>query len=307
VRRIQQYARLRPDEAFVVVDPNQIVEEALKITQPRWEEMITQEHRPLQLRRGLGPVALISGRPAALTEVMTNLILNAFDAMPDGGTLSISTGLAPGGDVLVTVADTGVGMSDAVSRRIFEPFFSTKGEAGSGLGLAMAYSIVKRHGGDIRVESAPGRGATFTLTFPPGTPSRPSAMARPAPASVRRHARVLVVDDDPQVLATFEDLLESFGHATTAASTGAAGLEAYARERFDVVVADVGMPVVSGWEFAERLRAVDPRVALVFVTGWGLREEDTARLDALGVKHCLYKPVKPAELDAAIQAILRAT
>jgi PAS domain S-box-containing protein len=303
VRRIQQFARLRPDEQFVAVDLNRIVEEAVAITRPRWEETIAQENRPLQLRLDLGPIAPISGRPAALTELMTNLILNAIDAMPRGGTLAIGTRRSADGGVTCTVADTGVGIPAAVSARIFEPFFSTKGDAGSGLGLAMVYSIVKRHRGDIRVDSEPGQGATFTLTFPPGESPGGAQGAEASPAA-RRLGRVLVVDDDPQVLEAFTELLQSFGHATTGVLDGTAGLNACAHDRFDVILSNVGMPDMNGWEFATRLRSTHPDVALLFVTGWGLREEDHARLDALGVKRCLFKPVQPDELDRAVQAAL---
>src|SRR5438876_569595 len=158
VRRIQTFARLRPEEQFIAVDVNQIVQDAVAITRPRWEEKIAHDRRPLHLRLDVGTVESIHGRPAALTEAMTNLILNALDAMPDGGTLRIATRQEQGGPVTITVGDSGVGMSEAVRQRVFEPFFSTKGEAGSGLGLSMAYSIVRRHGGDIHVDSQPGRG-----------------------------------------------------------------------------------------------------------------------------------------------------
>jgi CheY-like chemotaxis protein len=223
--------------------------------------------------------------------------------MPDGGTLTITTRKRTGGGVVLAIADTGVGIPEAVSHRIFEPFFSTKGEGGSGLGLAMVYSIVTRHGGDIRVDSEPGHGATFTLTFPAGTPAR-RAETTPAPAGARRAARVLVVDDDPQVLGTFTELLQSFGYVITAVSSGAAALSTYARDRFDIVLTNLGMAGMNGWEFAERLRSADRDVTLMFVTGWGLREEDYARLEGLGVKRCLFKPVQPDELDGAIQSVL---
>jgi PAS domain S-box-containing protein len=304
VRRIQQFARLRPDEQFVAVNMNEIVEEAVAITRPRWEEKIAQENRPLDLRLDLGTIPPMSGRPAALTELMTNLILNAIDAMPDGGTLSITTRRAEDGGVTATVADTGVGIPEAVSRRIFEPFFSTKGEGGSGLGLAMVYSIVTRHGGDIRVDSEPGHGAAFTLTFPPGTLVTRSENVPPSTWS-RRHGRVLVVDDDPQVLATLTELLQSYGYAITGVSSGTAALGAHAPGRFDLVLTDIGMAGMNGWDFAERLRAIDPDVQMFVVTGYGLREEDYARLDTLGVKRCLFKPVQPDELDSAIQSALR--
>ena len=303
VRRIQQFARLRPDEEFVPVDVNKIVHDAIAIIRPRWEEKLAHENRRLDLRLDLVEVPNVNGRPAALTEVMTNLFLNAIDAMPEGGVLSVATRRDAGNDAVIVVRDSGTGMPSAVRRRIFEPFFSTKGEGGSGLGLAMAYSIVKRHGGEIRVESELGQGTAFTLTFP-GAAETSEPSETPATAAPRQTARVLVVDDDPQVLATLAELLRGLGHRVTAAPSGPAGLAAHARDRFDVVLTNLGMAGMNGWEFAERLRAVDRQVALLFITGWGLREEDNPRLSALKVQRCLFKPIPPPDLDAAIQSAL---
>jgi len=303
VRRIQQFARLRPDEQFVRVDINQIVQDSVAITRPRWEEKIAHESRPLELRLDLQATEFPQGRPAALTEVLTNLILNAMDAMPHGGTLTITTHHTAGRDVRVTVADTGIGMSESVRQRIFEPFFSTKGEAGSGLGLSMAYSIVRRHAGEILVDTAPSAGTTFTLIFPVGPESL--APASPAqPTGTRRHARILVVDDDSQVLSSITEMLRSVGHTVSPSSTGRAAIAEYQPGRFDIVITNIGMAGMNGWEVAERLRAIDTGVPLLFITGWGLREEDHARLGALGVNRCLFKPLGPTDLDAAVQEAL---
>ena len=302
VRRIQQFARLRPDERFMPVDVNHIVEDAVAITRPRWEEKIAHESRPMDLRLDLRAKQHIHGRSAALTEVMTNLVLNAMDAMPEGGTLSIASKDVADA-VVVVVTDTGIGMPEQVRRRVFEPFFSTKGESGSGLGLSMAYSIIRRHGGDIRVESEPGRGATFTLTVPTAreAPAPPPAPSTPPP---RRAARILLVDDEPQVLSALAELLQAAGHEVSAAASGAAALKIYVPGRYDVVLTNVGMAGMNGWEVAERVRAVDAKVPVVFITGWGLREEERARLSALRVQRCLFKPVRPDELDAAVQAAI---
>jgi CheY-like chemotaxis protein len=235
----------------------------------------------------------------------TNLLLNAIDAMPNGGRLTVTTRTDKRGWVVLTVADTGIGMSETVRRRIFEPFFSTKGEAGSGLGLAMVYSIVKRHGGEIRVDSEPGKGATFTITLPAATEAL-SEQRAPDQEGPRRLARVLMVDDDPQVLSTLAELLSTLGHTITQAKSGPVALELYAPGGFDVVLSNVGMAGMNGWEFAGRLREVDVSVPILFITGWGLREEDHARLVAMKIHRCLFKPVRPAELDAAIQAALPA-
>jgi PAS domain S-box-containing protein len=303
VRRIQTFARLRPEERFMPLNVNQVVEDALAITRPRWEEKIAHDRLPLTQKLELRATRVIHGRSAALAEVMTNLILNAMDAMPDGGTLGIGTGDTPDG-VVITVADTGVGMPEHVRRRIFEPFFSTKGEAGSGLGLSMAYSIVRRHGGEIRVDSEAGRGTTFSLSLPEA-PETTDNEAPPARNGVRRAARVLLVDDDPQVLSALVALLEVSGHSVSAAVSGGAALKVYDVGRYDVVLTNVGMAGMNGWEFAERLRALDPTVPMLFITGWGLREEDRARLGALRIQRCLFKPVRPEELDSAIQSALQ--
>jgi CheY-like chemotaxis protein/anti-sigma regulatory factor (Ser/Thr protein kinase) len=300
VRRIQQFARLRPDEQFVGVDINQIVQDAVAITRPRWEENIARDSRALKLSLELKADALIQGRPAALSEVLTNLILNAMDAMPEGGRLTIGTRHTPAREVRVTVSDTGIGMTETIRQRIFEPFYSTKGEGGSGLGLSMAYSIVRRHGGEIHVDSEPGVGTTFTLTFPV---ARETAIPEtPPPAAEGRHQfRVLVVDDNAQVLSTLAEMMRRVGHTVTPAITARGALQDYTPGAFDIVVTNIGMADMNGWEFAERLRARDARVPLLFITGWGLREEDRARLAGLGVHRCLFKPVRPEDLDAALQ------
>jgi CheY-like chemotaxis protein len=302
VRRIQQFARLRPDEQFVSVDVNDIVQNAAAITRPRWAERIAQDNRTVDLRLNLAPVPPIHGRPAALTEMMTNLILNAMDAMPDGGTLTVDT-REEKGSVVIAVRDTGAGMSEEVRRRIFEPFFSTKGEGGSGLGLSMTYAIVKRHEGDIVVDSEPGRGTTFTLRFPVAAEAPPEATS-PADDRPRVTARVLVVDDEPQVLSTLVDLLESVGHAPTPSTRADEALASYMPGVYDVVLSNIGMAGMNGWEFVERLRAVDARIPVLFVTGWGLRDQEHARLGALNVSSCLFKPLRAGELDAAIQTAL---
>jgi PAS domain S-box-containing protein len=303
VRRIQQFARLRPDEEFVPVDVNHVVRDAMAITRPRWEERHARGRHPLHLELQLGDVPTISGRPAALTEVMTNLLLNAMDAMPDGGTLTITTRAGQDRTAVLTVRDTGIGMSEAIQQRIFEPFFSTKGESGSGLGLSMAYSIVKRHGGEIGVESEPGKGTTFTLVFAGETRAVQTA-PRAEPSGTSRAARVLLVDDEPKVRDTLAELLAATGHRVTPVAGGQAALAEFARGRFDAVISNLGMAGMNGWELAERLRAADPDVAILFVTGWGLREEEMTRMESLGVSRCLFKPVRPEELDAAVRAAL---
>jgi PAS domain S-box-containing protein len=305
VRRIQKFARLRPDEPFVSMDLNQVVRDSLAITRPRWEEKKVKGGVPLQLELDLGPVPVVMGRPAELNEVLTNLVLNAIDAMPKGGTLRIRTRLGDHRHAVITVADTGMGMSEDVRKRVFDPFFTTKGEEGTGLGLSVSHSIVERHGGDLRVDSRPGEGTTFTITLPIGmVPTGESTAGGEARSD--RKGRILLVDNDPQVLSILGEMLKDAGHHVLPVPSGPEALRVFVPSGFDLVITNVGMPEMSGWDVAERLRASDPHVPVIFITGWGLQEEDQARCRRLGISALLFKPVPPAELHRTVQVALAA-
>ncbi len=305
VRRIQKFARLRPDEPFVTMDLNQVVRDSLAITRPRWEEKKVKGGVPLQLELELGPVPVVMGRPAELNEVITNLVLNAIDAMPKGGTLRIRTRLGDHRHAVITVADTGMGMSDEVRKKVFDPFFTTKGEEGTGLGLSVSHSIVERHGGDLKVDSRPGEGTTFTITLPIGMSPTGEATTGGEP-SVERKGRILLVDNDPQVLSILGEMLKDAGHHVLPVPSGPEALRVFVPSGFDLVITNVGMPEMSGWDVAEQLRSRDPDVPVIFITGWGLQEEDQARCRRLGITALLFKPVPPPELHRKVQVALAA-
>jgi PAS domain S-box-containing protein len=303
VRRIQKFARLRPEEPFVPMDLNQIIRDSLAITRPRWEEKKVKGGVPLQLELDLGPVPVVMGRPAELNEVITNLVLNAIDAMSKGGTLRLRTRLGDHRHAIITVADTGMGMSEEVRKRVFDPFFTTKGEEGTGLGLSVSHSIVERHGGDLRVDSRPGEGTTFTISLPIGM--TPTGQSTPGgQADGERKGRVLLVDNDPQVLSILGEMLKDAGHHVLPVSSGAEALRVFVPSGFDLVITNVGMPEMSGWDVAERLRTRDPHVPVIFITGWGLQEEDQARCRRLGISALLFKPVSPQQLHQTVQSAL---
>src|SRR5262249_20372629 len=215
----QEFTRIRRDQPMVALDVNQIVRDVLDITQSRWKEEPTSRGIALDVRTALGQVPSVVGDAAELREALTNLILNALDAMPNGGTLTLTT--APVEDrVEVVVADTGVGMPAEVREKVFDPFFTTKGPQGTGLGLSMTYGIVSRHGGSIAVESEPGQGSTFRLSFPRTVEARPEPV-EPAPAEPAvRSLRCLVVDDEPPVRSVLGDILESAGHTVVTLGDG---------------------------------------------------------------------------------------
>jgi PAS domain S-box-containing protein len=303
VRRIQKFARLRPEEAFVGLDLDQVIRDSLAITRPRWEEKKIKAGVPLELELDFGAVPVVMGRPAELSEVVTNLILNAIDAMPQGGTLRIETRRQDDRHVVFKVTDTGIGMTEEVRKRMFDPFFTTKGEEGTGLGLPVSYSIVTRHGGEMRVESRPNGGTTFTVVLPIGAMTR--AEAPPSVQAVSdRKGHILLVDNDPQVMTILGEMLRDAGHHVVPVAGGAEALRIFAPGGFDLVITNIGMAGMNGWELAERLRTRDRHVPLVFITGWGMHEQDQARCRGLGVLSLLFKPVRPTELHATVQTAL---
>ena len=189
MRRLQEFTRIRRDQPAVAVDLNQVVREALELTESSWRLEPPRRGIVIQAVTELAadlPTTL--GDPAELREVMTNLILNAVDAMPRGGTLTLSTARR-GESIELRVADTGVGIPEAVRGKIFDPFFTTKGPKGTGLGLSMTYGILSRHGATITVDSQEGQGTTFTLLFPVG--AAPQAPAPDAGAAAARRGAAL--------------------------------------------------------------------------------------------------------------------
>ncbi|MFZ5586438.1 MAG: ATP-binding protein [Thermodesulfobacteriota bacterium] len=261
----------------------------------------------------------VLGQPNQLEQVVLNLALNARDAMPQGGALTISAGrrgldeafcrvhpwASPGDYLEIRVADSGEGMSEAVRQRIFEPFFTTKLPGrGTGLGLYVAYTVIKSHGGGILVESQPGRGTTFRLLLPAlsaPAPDRPAA-PRQAPPEAGRGQRILVADDEPQVRAIIHEALGAAGYQVDEAENGLAALGLYERARrdgrpYELVIMDLAMPVMDGLECLRRLKAQEPELKAVLATGQaeGLPPGQAGLADAT--------LVKPFDLGALLRAV----
>lgn len=296
VQRIQEFARIRRDQPFVAVDLNRVVQDALEVTQARWQEDAQGRGVTIHVTTNLTRVPVVPGDPAELREVLTNLILNAVDAMPEGGTLSLTT-QADETTVTLTVSDTGVGIPPDVQPLIFDPFFTTKGPRGTGLGLSITYGIVSRHRGQIRVESAEGQGSTFHLTFPVSLVEAES----PGPASLEAVSplRCLVVDDEQPVLEVLGDVLAAAGHSAVLVPDGAAAIERFKAEPFDIVFADLAMPGVNGWQVARAVKDHAPSVPVLLVTGWGV-ELSPEELRGKGVDAVLSKPVKIEDILAVV-------
>jgi CheY-like chemotaxis protein len=223
--------------------------------------------------------------------------------MPEGGTLVLGTALVDN-RVEVTVSDTGVGMPPEVRDKIFDPFFTTKGPQGTGLGLSMTYGIISRHGGSIAVDSTPGRGSTFRLSLPRGSDVQPAEPERKPEMPAVRALRCLVVDDEPPVRAVIGDILESAGHTVVTLGDGGDAIARFQAERFDLVVTDLAMPRVSGWQVARAIKQIAPQVPVFLVTGFGVELSPEERR-AHGVDLVLVKPLQIQEILDAVAEVAR--
>ena len=305
VRRLQEFTRIRRDQSFVAVDLNEIIRGALEVTETRWRDDAQGKGLVIEVETSLAPLSPIAGDAVELREVLTNLILNAVDAMPEGGRLAI-TSSEDGTEVEARIDDTGVGMTEEVRQRLFDPFFTTKGPKGNGLGLSITYGIVSRHGGRVLVESEPGRGSTFRLRFPKRSDLRAAAEATASapPPTPGRRLRCLVVDDDEEVASTLADLLTTHGHEVVVVSKSTEALGHVSRRQFDIVFTDLAMAEMSGWQLAKAVKTAVPSLPVVLITGFGVElspeECRTNHVDAV-----MAKPVEFAELLSVAARLTR--
>ena len=273
VKRIQDFARQRRDHDFMAIAVDQLLLDTSEITRPRWKDRAEAANIHINLELQIHSNALVMGDASELREVLVNMVFNAVDAMPAGGTLTLSAEEVDG-YVAISVRDTGVGMNPEVRSRIFDPFFTTKGTAGMGLGLAVSYGIIRRHEGSVEVESEIGKGTTFRIKLPiakdavKGQPSG-ELVTHATPPLQPHQTKILVVDDEDYVRDLLCDILTGEGCQVVMASGGNEALALFEAEKFDAVFTDVGMPGMSGWELARAIRERDAHVPIAVITGWG--------------------------------------
>jgi CheY-like chemotaxis protein len=229
------------------------------------------------------------------------MILNSIDAMPQGGLVTISS-TADDRHAILSVADTGMGMSEEVRRQCMEPFFSTKGEKGTGLGLSMVHGIVRRHRGNMEIRSLPGRGTTVELRLPVIFEAGDKKEHVVAVETVRS-LKILVIDDDMWTRDLMKLLLEADNHEVDVAQTGTEGLTQFARQEYDLVMTDRAMPDMSGDQVAAAVKKVNPAMPVVLLTGFGDVMKDEGELPE-GIDSILSKPVTQAELQHAIRSVI---
>ncbi len=295
VRRLQRFARTQPSALSHRVDVSRLLTDTIELTRPRWRTAADAPAGGIDVQVACAPgVPPVLGDPGELHELLTNLVLNAVDAMPGGGRLALAARDVDGG-VELLVGDSGVGMPREVQARAFDPYFTTKGERGTGLGLALVESIAQRHRGRVSLESAPTRGTTIRVWLPAAPPEE---AAGPTPArEPGRALRVLAVEDEAALGRMLQRLLEGAGHEVMVCLSGADAVARFAADpsAFDAVLTDVGMPGFSGWQVCRAVRDARPGVPVVLVTGWGATISD-AELQRAGVSAVVAKPYRRQHL-----------
>lgn len=305
VARMREFYRRDPQTTLRPLQLNRAIRQVVDLTRARWHDMPQQKGVVITIGTDLDPdLPQVMGVEGEIREALTNLFLNAFDAMPDGGTLTLRTRLIEGARVQLEVVDTGVGMDEETKRSCLEPFFTTKGERGTGLGLAMVYGVMQRHGAGLEIDSALGQGTTARLIFPAPATLPTASGQQLAPAEPPPAMRILAVDDDPLVLRSVKDILAMEGHDVVMAGGGRQGIDAFRDAQkgsrpFDLVITDLGMPYMDGRKVATAIKEISPSTPVILLTGWGQRLVVEGDLPP-HVDRLVSKPPKLGDLREAL-------
>ena len=300
VTRMRAFYRAhRESSKRTLIDINQLLKQVVDLTSNRWKDDAERKGITIKVVTDFKDVPQIEGIAPELRQAFINIILNAIDAMPDGGTLTIST-WQDSSQVCVAISDTGIGMDKSIQNQIFKPFFTTK-EKGTGLGLSITDRVLKEHGGTISVESNPGNGSRFIVCLP-GRSIKPKPPKENE--SFEPHAlRILLIDDDSRSLEVLKEMLKALGHEVVTARDGIKGMNKFRQRLFDLVITDLGMPGMNGFQVAEAIHAIAPQKPVILLTGWGDTFEEE-QLQHAGISNILRKPTTLKTLQEILSKVV---
>jgi two-component system cell cycle sensor histidine kinase/response regulator CckA len=304
LRRLLDFSRRESTRHPVPVDLSELISSSVEIARPKWQAESANRTGTIDVRIDTPAPAFTLGDSSELREVALNMIFNAVDAMPQGGTIDAGTRLE-GNTARFWIADTGAGMPAEVMARIFEPFYTTKGERGTGLGLSASHGIIENHGGEINVTSETGKGTRFEVILPLHEASSPVVAVPLTQTFGAKSARVLVVEDEEKVRVLLNDAFRAEGHEVVEATTGAEAIKHLDNREFDLMVCDLGLPELSGLHVARWVKEFRPDLPVIIATGYAemIAEEDyqRARIDDV-----IRKPYALADVLQRAHAILAA-
>ena len=305
VRRMREYTNLELDNAnFVPTDMRLLIKQSIGFTMPRWQNIANANGIHYKIDTdGFSKELCIMCNQSELREVLVNIINNALDAMPGGGSLSFHT-WAEEKTLFVTISDTGMGMGKTVQRNVFDPFFTTKIGVGTGLGMSTAYGIVVRHGGEIEVESEEGKGSRFTIRLPLSNEiAKPEATFEQEQELKAEGLRMLIVDDEQEICDLLSEYFLEDGHNVKSVNTGDMAIKLLETESFDLVLSDLVMPEVTGYDIIETIGTLEKKPKVGIITGW----EDaykTEKGETLKADFIVRKPINFSELTRCINNVL---
>ena len=273
VRRLQDFTRRKVHQELYKLDVNAIVHDAVEITKPKWRDEAQAKGIRFEVVSNCQEIPPVSGVASELREVLTSMIFNAIEAMPEGGRIEVRT-LQGDGRVLIEISDTGMGIAEEVRKKIFEPFFTTKPFSNTGLGLSMSYGVIKRMRGEIGLESEVGKGTTFKISLPvyfEAVEETSGITPSPPVMKKKKEARILVIDDEESVRSVLSRILTQVKYQVNVAKDGEEGIRLFNEREFDVVLTDLGMPGLSGWDVCKAIKKKNPRTPVGMITGWGMQ------------------------------------
>lgn len=275
----------------------EVVKDAIELTRPKWKGESEKNGIFINTKLDLQDTRPVSMHPAELREILTNLIFNAVDAMPEGGTIAMRS-YEKDSNVVLEIEDNGIGMSKDIKKRVFDPYFTTKDIGNSGLGLSVSFGLIVQTKGTISVDSKEGEGTTFRIALPISGTQKVSE-APTAKSHETKPLKILAVDDEKQIVDLLTIMLDGLGHKIVGVSDGQHAIDFLDKEDFDLVITDLGMPVISGWDVAAKAKSKKAGLPVVLVTGWGA-EYESKDLTEVGIDAVLSKPFSLDELKNII-------
>ena len=298
LNRLRELAKTRRKSNRVILDIKELINDSIEMVRPRWQRLLQKKEIKLTLHRNVDDNIFVSADPSEIREVFTNLLLNALDAMPDGGKISIN-GIVQEKSVHIEIKDTGTGIEPDALENIFDPFYTTKGDKGTGLGLALSRKIIESHSGKITVDSIPGSGTTFNISLPIACPEEQKIPGNKRTSGNCGELKVLIVEDSSELQDTISEILTGRGMHVSAASSGEEVIKLCGNSRYDVFIIDLGLPGMSGLDLATHVKMIDKEARIILTSGWEINESISS-LISRGVDIFLAKPFR---LDAIIGAI----
>jgi len=301
IKRLQKFTKTNSEDTpFQPVKFNDLAREAIEISTPMWKDGPHAKGISIEIVDALTEEEfIILGNDTDLREAIINMIFNSVYAMPQGGKIHLAM-YTKDESIYLEISDNGIGMTEETKRRIFDPFFTTKGVNHSGLGMSMLYGTIKRHNGSIDIKTKPGEGTMFTIVLPKGKEEIDKEDEKLDPVVEIRESNIMIIDDEPEIGVLLSEILSNQGHQTCVFDNGIGGIEAFKKGSYEILITDLGMPGVSGWEVINIVRQIKPGVVIGIITGWDVSEEEAKQK---GVDFLIKKPFRA---DYVLQVVTNA-